>query len=349
MLPRVVRAPQADPNTADPGPLEQAFTAIRAEHELSTDYLESALAEAQQAVNTVQLPERDETSVPFFTIDPPGSTDLDQAMYLERTTSGFRVRYAIAYVAAYVEPGGLLDQETRVRGETIYLPDMRLPLHPTVLSEDVASLLPDQVRGAYIWDIELDTVGEVVTATVYLARVRSIARLDYESVQQQVGAQMPDGLKLLQEIGELRIALQHKRGGADLPMPEQEVERDEDGTYRLQFRPPVASEDWNAQISLLAGMCAAKMMLDANVGILRTMPAPEQSAIDTFRRRAGAFGIEWPEDTTYGEFIASLDRTDPEHLALIHDATSLFRGAGYTTFNGDVPEITEQAAVAAPM
>lgn len=348
MLPRVVRVPRADPNTADPGPLEQAFAAIRAEHELSIAYPQAALDEAQRAVSTVQLPKRDETSVPFFTIDPPDSTDLDQAMYLERTTSGFRVRYAIAYVAAYVAPGGRLDQETRARGETIYLPDMRLPLHPPVLSEDAASLLPDRLRGAYIWDIELDTVGEVAAATVYLARVRSIARLDYEGVQQQVGAQMPEGLKLLQEIGELRITLQHRRGGADLPMPEQEVERDADGTYRLQFRPPVASEGWNAQISLLAGMCAAKMMLDAKVGILRTMPAPEQSAIDTFRRRASALGLHWPEGDTYGEFIASLDRTDPKHLTLIHDATSLFRGAGYTTFNGDVPEITDQAAVAAP-
>lgn len=348
MLPRVVRAPQADPNTAEPGPLEQAFAAIRAEHDLSSDYPRAALQEAERAIRTVQLPERDETSVPFFTIDPPGSTDLDQAMYLERTTSGFRVRYAIAHVAAYVEPGGALDQETRARGETIYLPDMRLPLHPLVLSEDVASLLPDQIRGAYIWDIELDALGEVVNATVYLARVRSIARLDYEGVQQQIGARLPDGLKLLQEIGELRIALQHKRGGADLPMPEQEVERDEDGTYRLQFRPPVDSEDWNAQISLLAGMCAAQMMLDAKVGILRTMPAPEQSAIDTFRRRAATYGLEWPRGATYGEFIASLDRTDPKHLALIHDAVSLFRGAGYTTFAGEVPHITEQAAVAAP-
>ncbi|NYJ74369.1 RNB domain-containing ribonuclease [Allobranchiibius huperziae] len=348
MLPRVVRAPQADPTSADPGPLEQAFTAIRAEHKLSPDYPQPALAEAEKAATATTLPERDETAVPFFTIDPPGSTDLDQAMYLERTDDGYRVRYAIADVAAYVVPGGALDQETRARGETVYLPDMRVPLHPTVLSEDAASLLPDQVRGAYVWDIELDASGDVRAAQVYLARVRSIARLDYDGVQQQIGADAPDGLRLLKEIGELRIALQRKRGGADLPMPEQEVQQDEDGTYRLQFRPPVPSEDWNAQISLLAGMCAATMMLEAKVGILRTMPAPPQDAIDTFRRRAEALGITWPRGQAYGEFIAGLDRTDPKHLALIHDATSLFRGAGYTPFDGQVPAETEQAAVAAP-
>ena len=32
-----------------------------------------------------RLPERDETELPFITIDPPGSMDLDQAMSIERT------------------------------------------------------------------------------------------------------------------------------------------------------------------------------------------------------------------------------------------------------------------------
>ncbi len=346
MLPRAVRAPQADPNAAEPGPLERAFAAIRAEHHLDAEYPSAAAAEAERAAMDVVLPERDETAVPFFTIDPPGSTDLDQAMYLERTDGGYRVRYAIADVAAYVDPGGALDAETRVRGETVYLPDMRVPLHPTVLSEDAASLLPDQVRGAYVWDIALDGTGEVTSAEVYLAKVRSTARLDYAGVQSDVASS--DRLGLLKEIGELRIALQSERGGADLPMPEQEVSRDADGTYRLQFRPPVASEDWNAQISLLAGMCAAQLMLKANVGILRTMPAPDDTAIETFRRRAAALGVTWPQGQTYGEFIAGLDRTEPKHLALIHDATSLFRGAGYTAFDGTAPEQTVQAAVAAP-
>lgn len=352
MLPRVARVPQADPSTADPGPLEQAFAAIRAEHHLSPEYPKAALREAEQAAKTITLPQRDETAVPFFTIDPPGSTDLDQAMYLERTgdggRAGYRVRYAIAYVAAFIEPGGALDQETLRRAETIYLPDMRVPLHPTVLSEDVASLLPQKVRGAYVWDIGLDATGEVTSAQIYLAKVRSVARLEYASVQAKVDGPEARDLQLLREIGELRIGLQRARGGADLPMPEQEVNRSDDDTYSLQFRPPVPSEEWNAQISLLAGMCAGAMMIDAKVGILRTMPAPEQSAIDTFRRRAIALGIGWRQEQTYGEFIGSLDRVDPKHLALIHEATSLFRGAGYTPFDGEVPEVTLQSAVAAP-
>ena len=50
----------------------------------------------------------------------------------------------------------------------------------------------------------------------------------------------------------------------------------------------------------------------------------------------------------YGEFVRGLDRTNPRHLALIHEATALFRGAGYTAFDGELPEQREHAAVAAP-
>ena len=93
-------------------------------------------------------PAYDVTELPFLTIDPPGSMDLDQAMHLERRGAGFRVRYAIADVAAFVRPGGAIDAEAHRRVETLYSPDTRTPLHPPVLSEGAASLLPGQVRPA---------------------------------------------------------------------------------------------------------------------------------------------------------------------------------------------------------
>ncbi|GAB3496850.1 RNB domain-containing ribonuclease [Flexivirga lutea] len=350
MNPRHLIAPKADPKAgADAGPLERAFESLREQLDLSLDYPQAALTEAERAATAVPLPDRDETAVPFFTIDPFGSMDLDQAMCLDRDGDGYRVRYAIADVPAYVSPGGQLDAETRHRGQTIYLPDVRVPLHPKVLSEDAVSLLPDQDRSAYVWDIRLSSLGETTSSEVYRARVRSTARLDYEHVQQRLDdGSAPGGLKLLREIGQLRIALEAKRGGANLPMPEQEISKAEDGSYHLTFRPQLPAEEWNAQISLLTGMAAAEMMLQAKVGILRTMPAPEQKAIDRLRRQAKALGVAWPGDQEYGDFIRGLDRSDPKHLALVHDATSLFRGAGYTPFDGQQPEETIQAAVAAP-
>ena len=39
---------------------------------------------------------------------------------------------------------------------TLYAPDRRTPLHPPVLSEGAASLLPDEVRPALLWTLRLD-------------------------------------------------------------------------------------------------------------------------------------------------------------------------------------------------
>jgi len=330
--------------------LEARFAAVRAELGLSLDYPADALAEAEQvAAEPPRPPDRDETALPFFTVDPPGSMDLDQAMHLERDGDGHRIRYAIADVPTFVRLGGALDRVTRERGQTVYCPDVRVPLHPEVLSEAAASLLPDAVRPAFVWDLRLDATGLLTSAQVYRAMVRSVERLDYAQVQAAVDARTDDErFLLLKEVGERRIAQERARGGASLPMPEQQVTAREGGGFTLEFRPLVAAEEWNAQVSLLTGMAAATMMLDAGVGVLRTMPAPTPDAVARFRRVARGLGAEWPEGVPYGEFVRGLDRSNPRHLALIHEATALFRGAGYTAFDGEPPAQPEHAAVAAP-
>lgn len=349
MSQRVTRLVPEVREGAAAAPLERAFARIRQDLEVPQEFPAEVLRAAEEAAGSPDLPERDERDVEFLTIDPPGAMDLDQAMHLERKGDGYRVRYAIADVPAFVAPGGPIDGEVRRRGQTVYCPDTRVPLHPTVLSEEAASLLPEQDRPAYVWDITLGPDGKRQDASVYRAMVRSRRRYTYDEVQELVDAGRAEGtLALLPEIGRLRTERESARGGASLPMPEQEVHLEEDGTYRLRFRPMLPAEDWNAQISLLTGIVAAEIMLEGGLGILRTMPPAEQRDLDRFRRQVRALGVEWPKGMAYGDFLRTLDREDPHHLAVVHDATSLFRGAGYTAFDGQAPEEPGQAAVAAP-
>jgi len=344
-----VQEPRTETAVEQSAELVARFDAIRTELKVPEAFLPAVEVEATAAAAAPALPERDETAVAFLTIDPPGSMDLDQALHIERDGDGYRVRYAIADVPAFVKPGGAVDAETRRRGQTVYAPDKRTPLHPTVLSEGAASLLAGETRPAFVWDLRLKADGEGTDAEVYRAMVRSTDRLDYEGVQKAIDDGSADErLLLLKEVGQKRVELERRRGGASLPMPEQEVNEDAQGHYRLYFRPPLEVEDWNAQISLMTGMAAAEMMLKAKVGILRSMPAPDENAVGRFRHASRALGIEWQKGTPYGEFLRTLDRTNPKHLALIHEATSLFRGAGYTPFDGEAPEHAEHAAVAYP-
>jgi exoribonuclease R len=329
--------------------LAEAFAALREEFALASEYPAPALAEAEQAIASLALPDADATDVEFVTIDPPTSTDLDQALHIERDGEGYRVRYAIADVPAFVRPHGALDAETRRRGQTIYAPDAKVPLHPHGISDDAGSLLEDAVRGAFVWDFALGADGEVAGVGLTRARVRSRAKLSYEQVQEQIDAGSAVGpLALLKEVGLKRIGLEQTRGGASLNIPDQEIVPTEDGGYRIEATAQRPVEDWNAQISLMTGMAAARIMLDAGVGILRTMPAPDERSLRHFRRQTQALGRPWDGNVPYGEYLRSLDAADPRHLAILHAAAALFRGASYTPFDGGLPQETVQAAIGAP-
>lgn len=324
---RRVRAPRID------------FTSIRRELRLPDDFPPDAAWQADQvAAAPPPLPPTDRTDLALVTIDPATSRDLDQAVCLERRQGGgYRVHYAIADVAAYVPADGPLAAETWNRGETVYLPDGKVPLHPLSLSEGAASLLPDQPRAAVLWTIDLDPDGATTAVRVERAAVRSRAKLSYQGVQQDVDAgRAAEPVALLPEIGKLLVARSLARGAINLPIPEQEIEPDGTG-WRLVLRAPVPVEEYNAQISLLTGACAARIMLDGNVGLLRTMPPPSPEAVDSLRAAAGPLGIAWPDGASVGTVISALDPADPRAAAFLDQAAELMRGAGYTPFDGQAP------------
>ena len=366
--------------TAPPTEVTRALDELRARYEVPTAFPPEALAEAEAAATAwaqdgparlLADGARDARDLVLVTIDPPGSMDLDQAVLLERlparseaagasvgdapgSAATYRVHYAIASLATFVPPGGALDAELGRRGETIYAPDAATPLHPEVLSHGAASLLEDVDRPACLWTIDLDARGEVVSARVERALVRSRARLTYGQVQAAIDGEgtlpssAPTDLPgLLAEIGRLRLEREVARGGISMTTPEQVVEVTEaagsaedsksaeapgPSGYRLAYRVPVPAEQYNAQISLLTGMCAARIMVECGVGILRTLPPARPEDYARLRRVAAALGIDWPAAQPYPELVRGLDHAIPAHAAFMEQAMSLFRGSGYLAF-----------------
>jgi exoribonuclease R len=342
MARRLVRLHHADGQA-----LRSGIAAIQAEMELSPEFPAEVEMAAADAAAHPRLPELDRTEIPFVTVDPESSMDLDQALHIERSGTGFVVSYAIADVAAFVEPDGPVDREANRRGQTLYGADSKVPLHPKVLSEGAASLLPDQVRPALLWTLDVDASGECTDARVERALVRSRAKLSYAGVQAELDAGTADEVfSLLREVGTLRSQAEVARGGVSLPLPEQEIDiRGDD--WSLQFRGMLPVEEWNAQISLMTGMAAAGLMVQGEVGLLRTMPPPETRDVERLRRTAQGLGIDWPAGQDYPEFIRSLDPGRPQHAAMVLACTGLLRGAGYVGFSGDLPAQTEHSALAA--
>ncbi|WP_435298686.1 RNB domain-containing ribonuclease [Timonella sp. A28] len=363
---RVVRLGLPQPSVSET--IRDAFEHLRNEMNVPRSFPDAVHAEVNTvlaSIRSAQSPQEawpthstDTLDIPFLTIDPDGSMDLDQALHIGRTTNGFRIHYAIADVAAFVHAGGALDAEAHKRGMTLYAPTERTPLHPPALSEDVASLLPEQTRPAAVWTIDVDDDGHMLTKHVKRGLVRSRARLSYGQAQDIVDAhtnktnppnlvslsnELLDTVLHLAIVGPQRQHIEQARGGVSLNVPEQEVHVDDEHGFGLSFRTVKDIENWNAQISLLTGMAAAQLMLEAGTGLVRTLPPADPRDIKRLRRTAHALGLNWPKTQTYGEFLATLTPNNPRHAAFQHEATTLFRGADYRAFTPENTPVGDDA------
>ena len=334
--------------------LAAGVRAIREEQGLPAGFDLDVRRHAREAASSPRMPDLDRTDLAFFTLDPEGARDLDQAMHLARDGEGYVVHYAIADVSAFVQPGDPVHEEAWRRGSTCYGATEKVPLHPAAISEDAGSLLAGEDRPAVLWTLHLDAWGHQVQVDVQRAVVRSRRQLSYDDAEAILagtsGADdgLHDSLTLLREIGRMLLAHEAERGAISLPIPSQEIEFDRSG-WHLQMRPARPIEEWNAQISLMTGMSAAQIMMEGGVGLLRTLPPPVPPDVDRLRRTALGLGLDWPRDLSYPQFIRRLQPGDPATSAVIIAGTSLLRGSAYAAFDdGELPELTHHSAIASP-
>jgi exoribonuclease R len=103
----------------------------------------------------------------IFTIDPPTSSDFDDGYGIRRLENGdFCVSIYIANVYFWLETLGLWSSFSK-RVATIYLPDRRRPMLPTILSDTLCSLQENQDRFALAMDFILDASGNLKSDIVY--------------------------------------------------------------------------------------------------------------------------------------------------------------------------------------
>lgn len=317
------------------------FRGIAREFDVPTDFPPELHEEAAHLTDAYAGQRRDARDIELVTIDPPGSMDLDQAVCIDTDGDGFTVFYAIADVAAFVEGTGetQVRNESLTRGQTIYLPDEPARLHPEELSEGSASLLPEVDRPAVLWTFHLDAKGEVTDHHVERALVRSRARFDYDEVQEAVDrGEVHASIRFLPDVGKLRQASSLRRQAINLRLPSVRVVETEEGRFELMIEPRHPVMDYNSEISLLTGMVAGRMMVEAGRGFLRTLGPAGPAAEAEFRTEVTNLGYEIGTQPI-GEFLARVDAATPRGMAVMREAQKLLRGAGYINLEEKEPEV----------
>lgn len=99
----------------------------------------------------------------IYSIDPCGSRDFDDAFGLREIGDGVHVTLSIyiSNVSLWMDALRLWSSFSS-RISTIYLPDRKRPMLPTVLSDILCSLLEKQVRFAFVMDVTVNEItGEI--------------------------------------------------------------------------------------------------------------------------------------------------------------------------------------------
>ncbi len=300
---------------------------IRKYH-LPTEFPKDVLDQAErisEQIDSRQLEGREDLRKEFIvTIDPDDARDFDDAIQVEKTDSGWRLGVHIADVAAYVEPGGVLDREARRRGNSVYLPDRVIPMLPERLSNGVCSLNPGVDRLTHSVFIHFDKHGVAKSARFGHSVIRSAHRLTYKQAYAILKSPPRDRLgERLHLAWELAALLRRKRfehGALDLDFPEVKVWVDKDGRpVKLERVENDESHQLIEEFMLAANEAVARQLKKRAIPtIYRVHENPDPDKLAEYREFVLSFNYKAGDLTHRSELqrlLASI-RGKPEEQAL---------------------------------
>lgn len=264
---------------------------------------EALIAIAKKATDDSTNGVLDLTKVPFVTIDGKDARDFDDAVYCRQGPDGFDLDVAIADVSRWVERDNALDDAARERGNSVYLPGHVVPMLPELLSNDLCSLNPGEVRFALVCRMKVTHQGKIDDYEFVEARIQSAGRLIYEEVSEFL--EQPDSVLLDESLAvrESLMALEtvsnqflsQRRGAGSLQLEFSETDTlfDDDGHIEsMTSRPRLKAARLIEECMLAANVCAGQTLECAfSQAIYRCHDAPDRDAINMLREIFGMFGV----------------------------------------------------------
>lgn len=272
--------------------------AIRA-HNLPHEWPPEVLAEAKKFKTRLSAADKenrkDLTDLSFVTIDGEDAQDYDDAVYCEKTSTGYSLFVAIADVTHYVLPGTALDKEAGDRGNSVYFPNRVIPMLPEVLSNKLCSLMPKVDRLAMVCEMSLTKTGDVKNFRFYKALIHSKARLTYTQVASMLVSQdaalrrqfqtVVPHLESLYELYQRLHKARSQRGAIDFDIPETKILFNDQG--KIDKIISVQRNDAHRLIEecmLLANVCAAEFLLKHDMpGLFRIHEGPQQEKLQDLK------------------------------------------------------------------
>lgn len=276
---------------------------------LHTEFPDEVLSEAAKL--DIDEPDADETArrldlrgEPIFTIDGADTKDIDDAVSIAKTNSGYKLGVHIADVSHYVKKGSKIDEEAFQRGTSIYYADRVVPMLPKELSNGICSLNPNVDRLAFSCLMDISADGKLMSYRFEKSVIRSRVKGVYSEVNAILDGTAGDEIKekysrvieripVMRELAEILEKNRMDRGAPDIDTQESKIITDENGIcIDVKVRGRGVAERIIEEFMLMANNAAAALAMKEKFPfVYRVHEAPTVEKLTLLNETLTALGI----------------------------------------------------------
>lgn len=257
-----------------------------------TDVINEAQSISKLGISKQELEGRlDLRNEIIFTIDGADAKDLDDAISIKKSDTGWDLGVHIADVSHYVKENSLLDKEAHLRGTSVYFADRVIPMLPKELSNGICSLNAGEDKLTFSCLMKLDKGGHILSYEFRKAVINSKVRGVYSEINTILENKATpailekykivlDSIKNADELANILINNAKLRGNMDLESVESKFTLDKNGICtNISKRISGKSEKIIEQFMIIANQAAAMYAKKENIPFVYRVhdgPNPEK-------------------------------------------------------------------------
>ncbi|MCP4746374.1 MAG: RNB domain-containing ribonuclease [Desulfobacteraceae bacterium] len=242
----------------------------------------------------------DLSQTPVITIDGPQTSDFDDALSIRRQDDHFVLGIHIADVAHFIAKGSSLDREARNRASSIYMPDQKIPMLPSCLSDDICSLKVGHARPAISTLVRINERAEILDYQIVPSIIKVHRQLTYQdadntanedeaiaamfAIAKSYRSKRLDSGALIIDLPEISLRLNNSQ-----PPEIKKTERETPGRLLV------------SEFMILANELAARFLAEKKLpAIFRAQPDPRERL---FQRQEGTLFQNWMQRKLLSRFV----------------------------------------------
>ena len=208
----------------------------------------------------------------------------------------------IADVGHFIAKTDVVDQEARSRGSSIYMPDQKISMLPSVLAEGLCSLKAGELRPAISIMIDLSPMAEIMEYEILQSLIKVKHQLTYYDVN--IYADENQNMRILRDIAQRFRQKRLDAGAVQITVPEISIWVNENKEVSLnQINRESPGRMLVSELMIMANWLMAKYLKERQIpAIFRSQPEPRERL---FKNTAGTLFQNWMQRRLLSRFILS--------------------------------------------